>query len=497
MEHKHDVVIIGSGLGGLECGLMLAKEGWDVCLLEQDAFFGGCFRSFLRKGRYIDTGIHFVGSMGEGQILRQYFKYFGLMDSLSVVALDNDFDTICFPRGEEYRHVHGYEGFIGTLSEQFPSEREGLVRYCRKIKEIGETISVDVHRSGKLSSGGLGNLGTQAWAFICDCVSDPLLRQVLAGNNPLYGGRKDVSNLYHHAMITHSNIEGCYRFAGGTQKVADAMAGKIASYGGCLHSRQQAIRLVASGDKVDYVETRQGERFRARYYISDLHPAATFNMLEGSTVVKKAYKSRLNALPNTYGLFSVYLIMKPGTVPYLNKNYYLYAQDDVWDTVMGKDLRPKAMMLSMQFKEEGARFSDVATLMSPVDSQLFSPWAGEESGKRSAEYYALKEEIAARMVSAMEARFPGMASRVEHVCSASPLTYHSYTGTPQGTAYGLLKDYSRVLASLIPARTKLENLLLTGQNLNVHGALGVTLTAAATCSELLGTEYLAKKIGRA
>ena len=224
MEHKHDVVIIGSGLGGLECGLMLAKEGWDVCLLEQDAFFGGCFRSFLRKGRHIDTGIHFVGSMGEGQILRQYFKYFGLMDSLSVVALDNDFDTICFPRGEEYRHVHGYEGFIGTLSEQFPSEREGLVRYCRKIKEIGETISVDVHRSGKLSSGGLGNLGTQAWAFICDCVSDPLLRQVLAGNNPLYGGRKDASNLYHPAMITHSNIEGCYRFAGGTQKVADLLA---------------------------------------------------------------------------------------------------------------------------------------------------------------------------------------------------------------------------------------------------------------------------------
>ena len=53
------------------------------------------------------------------------------------------------------------------------------------------------------------------------------------------------------------------------------------------------------------------------------------------------------------------------------------------------------------------------------------------------------------------------------------------------------------MASHIPARTKFENLLLTGQNLTVHGAIGVTLSAAATCAELLGTESLAKKIGDA
>ena len=53
------------------------------------------------------------------------------------------------------------------------------------------------------------------------------------------------------------------------------------------------------------------------------------------------------------------------------------------------------------------------------------------------------------------------------------------------------------MASHIPARTKFDNLLITGQNLTVHGAIGVTLSAAATCSEIVGTEYLAKKIANA
>ena len=44
-------------------------------------------------------------------------------------------------------------------------------------------------------------------------------------------------------------------------------------------------------------------------------------------------------------------------------------------------------------------------------------------------------------------------------------------------------------------RTKINNLYLTGQNLNVHGCLGTTVSAAVTCSEILGKEYLAKKIG--
>ena len=93
----------------------------------------------------------------------------------------------------------------------------------------------------------------------------------------------------------------------------------------------------------------------------------------------------------------------------------------------------------------------------------------------------------------VSAQSPGAAASPQ---PPSAVVRH-YTGAPHGAAYGLLKDWRSIMASHIPARTKFDNLLLTGQNLTVHGAIGVTLSAAATCSEIVGTEYLAKKIANA
>ena len=89
------------------------------------------------------------------------------------------------------------------------------------------------------------------------------------------------------------------------------------------------------------------------------------------------------------------------------------------------------------------------------------------------------------------------AMLVEMIHTASPLTYRDYTSTPEGSAYGLVKDCRNPLASLVFARTKISNLLITGQSLNIHGCLGATISSAVTCSEILGEEYLAKKIGNA
>ena len=110
---------------------------------------------------------------------------------------------------------------------------------------------------------------------------------------------------------------------------------------------------------------------------------------------------------------------------------------------------------------------------------------------------ALKAAMTQATVDFACARLPELRDAIAHTYAATPLTYRHYTGAPHGAAYGLLKDWRSIMASHIPARTKFENLLLTGQNLTVHGAIGVTLSAAATCSEIVGTEYLAKKIANA
>ena len=72
-----------------------------------------------------------------------------------------------------------------------------------------------------------------------------------------------------------------------------------------------------------------------------------------------------------------------------------------------------------------------------------------------------------------------------------------YKRQVDGSAYGIIKDYKCPQIGFVSTRSRLGNLFLTGQNLNVHGALGVTLTAMLTCAEFVGQEYLAKKVGNA
>ncbi len=58
---KYDVIIIGSGFGGLVCAHILSKAGKSVLVLERQAQAGGCIQSYRRDGLMFDTGLHYVG----------------------------------------------------------------------------------------------------------------------------------------------------------------------------------------------------------------------------------------------------------------------------------------------------------------------------------------------------------------------------------------------------------------------------------------------------
>ncbi len=495
---KYDVVIIGSGLGGLACGAILSREGMQVCILEQHTQLGGCFQSFRRNGYLLDTGIHYVGSLSEGQITRQYFNYFGITDRLQLRKLDEQaFDVINFGDGKEYYHATGYARFIETLSSDFPHERAGIEAYCSLLKRVGGLISPEILRQGHISAGGMEYMDESISERIAQCVTDPRLRQVLAGSITLYGGNRDKSSVYEHAMINHSNIEGAYSFVGGTQQVADALAEVIRSHGGELYTASRVTRLHLEGGKVTYLEINGEERIEAKQIISAIHPAQTLSLLENNTVIKKAFFSRVLSLENSYGLFTTYLMMKPGTFRYTNRNYYLYNSPNVWATEADYKGCNIPSVLMCQQPNAHNEYTEVITLLTPMPKSQTEMWTDTTTGRRGESYKAYKSRYANTMIDFVSRFFPQLAPCIAAVHTASPLTYRDYTSTPDGSAYGIIKDYHNPIVSHLPARTKIGNLFITGQNLNVHGCLGVSVSAAVTCSELLGVDYLAKKIGNA
>lgn len=115
-------------------------------------------------------------------------------------------------------------------------------------------------------------------------------------------------------------------------------------------------------------------------------------------------------------------------------------------------------------------------------------------GKRGEAYERFKTEHAERLLDEVEKEFPGLRSRIAGYYTSTPLTYLNYTGTEDGSMYGIAKDIHLGPAARVHHRTKIPNLLLTGQNINSHGILGVLVGTMVTCGELLTSEKIFKEI---
>ena len=121
-------------------------------------------------------------------------------------------------------------------------------------------------------------------------------------------------------------------------------------------------------------------------------------------------------------------------------------------------------------------------------------WENTFTGDRGDDYEEFKHEKAELLLDSVEKQFPDIRKIVSDYYTSTPLTWRDYTGTRAGSAYGVLKDFNKPLESLILPRTHISNLFLTGQNTNVHGILGVTISSVVTCSEIIDSKYLLQKI---
>ena len=98
-----------------------------------------------------------------------------------------------------------------------------------------------------------------------------------------------------------------------------------------------------------------------------------------------------------------------------------------------------------------------------------------EVGKRGTDYEAWKEEKARDLLALIEELHPGFSACVDKINTASPLTIRDYYGSKEGSMFGFSKDYKNIALSQVPVVTKVDNLLLTGQNNGLPGFVAFRL----------------------
>jgi all-trans-retinol 13,14-reductase len=503
---RYDVVIIGSGLGGLLCAQTMSEEGYKVCVLEKNRQIGGSLQTFIRDRVIFDTGVHYIGGLDEGQALYKFFKYYGLMGNIKLERMDeNHFEEITIAgETEPYYYGMGYENFKRILTERFPEEEKAIADYCTMLTEICNAFPMYNAEIGDDLTMAEKFLYINAKQYFIELTSNVRLRNVLAATNVLYAGEPDTTPLYMHALVVNSYIESSYKPINGSSQIASFLTRNIRRRGGKIWNKAEVVKVVMDeqDERVSHVQLKDGRNIFGTNFISDIHPALLMSYLD-TDKIRKAYRNRIMSLKNSSSILIVNVVMKKNAFKYSSRNIYHYETEDVWDTAnYTADQWPLSFALYMGASSRSPEYAEGVSILTYMKMEEVEKWghtfnivSNEED--RGPEYDQFKKEKSEKLFDLVEKRIPGFKQAIHSYTASTPLTYRDYIGTVDGSIYGIAKDSNDPVKTFISPRTKIPNLLLTGQNLHMHGVYGVTVGAIKTCSELVGLKYLMDKIAAA
>lgn len=496
---KQQVIIIGGGLGGLFTGAILSKEGFCVTILEKNAMIGGGLQTFQRFGEYFDTGMHVIGGMQPGGNIWKICRYLGILNGVKIRNVDDDCtDRLYFAEDKTYYTIaKGRDGFVSSLALSFPSERDNLERYVDAVLDIADKVDLFNLRpsAGQMSLFAESNdFLMAADAFIAKYITNERLRSVLAYMNPLYGGRAHETPAYVHAIISTLYIKSASRFIDGSYHFAQLLAEVITSNGGQVIAGDAVEWISVVNRNVEYVRTKSGKQYTANYYISDIHPCTLLKLMD-EKAFPKSYRERLETIPNTHSAFALYIKLKPDTFPYINHSeYYMTRYDDVWNFSLTDKQWPLGFMMMTPPKSNQGNYATKVLITAPMPFNMVRRWENTTVGHRGVEYEAWKIKCAELLLNQIEKIHPGFQQCIEAMNTSSPLTIRDFYGVKDGCICGFAKNCQNIVLSQVPVVTKISNLLLTGQNNNLHGFCGVPLTAINTCEGILGVNYIINKV---
>jgi all-trans-retinol 13,14-reductase len=501
---QFDVLIIGSGMGGLVCGAILSKEGYKVCVVEKNKQLGGCLQTYVRDKVIFDSGVHYLGGLEKGQNLYQIFKYLGLMDKLKLQKMDEDvFDKIVIDNDEkEYVYAQGYDNFIAKLVADFPEEEAAIRQYCDKIKEVCSRFPLYNLRSGGGYDEKAGVLEIDTKGYIESITNNKTLQAVLAGNNPLYAGQGDKTPFYVHALILNSYIESSYKCVDGGSQISKILAKEIRDRGGVIHRNMEVKKIIEENRAVTHVELADGSRLYAKEFISNMHPVKTLEMTH-SDQIRMAYRKRLSSLENSISSFTLNIVFKKNSFKYFKYNYYVHNEGCVWTVGdYTEENWPLGYAVFLSASSKTSEYAEGMTILTYMRYDEVKKWEHtfntvSDEEDRGTDYDEFKKRKAEVLLDSVEKKFPGLRTHIRAYYTATPLSFRDYIGTDDGSLYGIVKDYKDPLKTFISPRTKLPNLYFTGQNLNLHGILGAAMSALVTCSAFMKNDQLIEKIRNA
>lgn len=502
MKDEWDVIVIGSGMGGMVTSAALSRLGHKVLMLEQYPQLGGQTHSFSREGFSWDPGIHYLGGFGPEMSERAMLDW--LCDSpIELAPIGSVYDTLHIGDSPPLKLSRPASAQRLDLKERFPDEADAIdgwfdaiidgrkaLSSAGQIRSLPHVVGAAMKwwRGRKLS-----DYCERTTAEVINEITDnPELRKVLPAQWGDFGGRPSTASFAIHATVMNSYLEsGAYYPVGGAGSIAEHLLPTVLHAGGAARAGVTVASLLMDDGVVSGVETTDGETFRAKYVVSGIGARETIDRLLPSDHGQDDWVEEIRSIGSNICHYSLYLGFS-GDVEaagMTKSNHWIYPNGDVdavWLDV--PDAAPPGMFVSFASLKDPAHDPGpdrkyAGEMMVLSDWSTVKKWADVPPAERGNEYKSFKARAEQILLAQFANYFPQLAELIVFHELSTPLATASITGHRKGSFYGLDVTPHRVTTDALRMKTPIEGLYLTGQDVispGIPGAFWGGFLCAAT-----------------
>lgn len=464
----YDVIVIGSGIGGLTLGSRIANCGYKVGVFEKHFIPGGYATNFKRKGYNFDVSLHGIGGLDQGGTLKRIFEGCGI--SKKITPLRNEEAYYIKYDGEEICIPNNKEEYLKLLISKFPLEEKGIRNLFNAIDsfERGFNKYVIEKNTGILNMMNKDVLlfinwaGKTTYEVMKKYVKDEKLIKVFTSLWMYYGlAPKELSALYFFIPWISYHKYGKYYIKGGAQALSDAFVQVIKDNGGEVRLRSEVDRILYREGKVSGIALKNGEIFTAKRIVSNVNPINTYKMLSSEALDEKEVKK---ILEDKIGctLTQLYLGLD------CNPKELNIPKDEVF--ILGEGSHEHNYEISLESDYKNASF--LLTNYNGMDDSFNENNKGvltvtyidnyDNWSKDNMEYKKQKELVIEEILNRVQKYYPGIKEHIVVKELGTPRTMERYTGNPKGAVYGYAQTVKQAGRYRMKSETSIENLSLVG-----------------------------------